>query len=860
SGTDTQLGPTLDGAHSGDPNADFGVSEYGAGGDQDQDEDVPVEPPNNGTFHPEEYQLAFLESYYQQITARPYLWAETMWDMFDFASDGRVDGELPGRNDKGLISYDRTQYKDAFYFFQANWTTTPVLHLASATYTNRDTNETDVQVFSNPNSVTLTINGISVGTVNSSSVTDDVFQWNNVFLSPGANTVTVTSTQNGQTYTQTAVWNWTPVLGEIPAMTGTPYARIDFEKSNSSTYPGYSLDDGEVYGLQSDGLTYGWNVSNTGNSRDRTGSTMLGTPPDQRYETLVQAEAGGNYSWSIAVPNGVYDVHLVGGEPDYTDSIYQFDLNGDTALSFTPTTSSLWGENIVRVKVTNGQLTVTNGPASSNDKIDYIDINTAAPPAATISAVSPGTRSSPVNSMTITFSEQISGISLSDLMLTVNGGSNVLTGAESLTTTDNGTTWVLGNLADDTSVAGNYTLTLKAAGSGIADDWGNALVSNASSSFQIVAAPLVVSGNNVYLSADAAGKLINAWINSPMPGIGTPAEQLGIGATTSITFNGSAGGDLLTLDFSNGNFAAGLSSGLDFVGSAGNANAIEFVGNGGSLSVTSTGITPSGVFGAAPVELSNVQTIQVAGIDSATFLSSPAAGYTFDAIATNVGLSISGGNVAISSPQTLSNLSVTGTGQLNISNNAITVDFGIGSADPISAIASAIASGYNGGGWDGPGIVSSFVASTVGGSRLYGIGYADGADGIVSQITSGQIEILPTLLGDARLQGNVVFGDFQLLAQYFGSSGGWDEGNFTYRGTIDFGDFQVMAQNFGQSSSALTGPASAAAQSGRQTNSETAAASALATCDAGADRDGAMLAGMGADTILGSSAVEILGG
>ena len=69
-----------------------------------------------------------------------------------------------------------------------------------------------------------------------------------------------------------------------------------------------------------------------------------------------------------------------------------------------------------------------------------------------------------------------------------------------------------------------------------------------------------------------------------------------------------------------------------------------------------------------------------------------------------------------------------------------------------------------------------------------------------------------------------------------------------------------MAQNFGQSSSALTGPASAAAQSGRQTNSETAAASALATCDAGADRDGAMLAGMGADTILGSSAVEILGG
>ncbi|HUB24748.1 MAG TPA: PEP-CTERM sorting domain-containing protein, partial [Tepidisphaeraceae bacterium] len=49
-----------------------------------------------------------------------------------------------------------------------------------------------------------------------------------------------------------------------------------------------------------------------------------------------------------------------------------------------------------------------------------------------------------------------------------------------------------------------------------------------------------------------------------------------------------------------------------------------------------------------------------------------------------------------------------------------------------------------------------------------------------------------------------VFGDFQILAEYFGKSGGWDEGNFTYGATVDFGDFQLLAQNFGDNASALT--------------------------------------------------------
>jgi hypothetical protein len=64
---------------------------------------------------------------------------------------------------------------------------------------------------------------------------------------------------------------------------------------------------------------------------------------------------------------------------------------------------------------------------------------------------------------------------------------------------------------------------------------------------------------------------------------------------------------------------------------------------------------------------------------------------------------------------------------------------------------------------------------------------------------------MPTLAGDAKLQGNADFGDFQLLSQYFGQSGSWDEGNFTYGSTINFGDFQLLSQNFGQTASLSAG-------------------------------------------------------
>ena len=149
-------------------------------------------------------------------------------------------------------------------------------------------------------------------------------------------------------------------------------------------------------------------------------------------------------------------------------------------------------------------------------------------------------------------------------------------------------------------------------------------------------------------------------------------------------------------------------------------------------------------------------------------------------------------------------LSMASGSKLDLANNQFVVNYA-GGADPAASIASYLAAGYNGGKWNGAGLYSSTVASlNASQSKLiYAVGYADGADHTTSA-PSGEILIEPTLAGDAKLQGDVVFGDFQVLAQYFGKAGGWDEGNFTYAPTIDFGDFQELAQDFGSGSSGVT--------------------------------------------------------
>jgi hypothetical protein len=124
------------------------------------------------------------------------------------------------------------------------------------------------------------------------------------------------------------------------------------------------------------------------------------------------------------------------------------------------------------------------------------------PPSADIADVTPDPRSTPVASIQIVFSEAVTGLDLADLSLRRNGGSNLLTSAQTLTTSD-GVAWTLGNLTGLAGVSGNYSLELKAAESGIRDLAGNDLAGPASDAFVIVTGyPWRNSSNHLDVNGD----------------------------------------------------------------------------------------------------------------------------------------------------------------------------------------------------------------------------------------------------------------------------------------------------------------------------------------------------------------------
>ena len=75
----------------------------------------------------------------------------------------------------------------------------------------------------------------------------------------------------------------------------------------------------------------------------------------------------GERTWEVALPNGQYAVHLVAGDPSYTNSIYKFNAEGVLVVSGTPNSSSRWIEGTKTVTVSDGRLTITNALGASSE-------------------------------------------------------------------------------------------------------------------------------------------------------------------------------------------------------------------------------------------------------------------------------------------------------------------------------------------------------------------------------------------------------------------------------------------------------------------------------------------------------------
>ena len=87
-----------------------------------------------------------------------------MWNMFDFAADGRDEGGKHGENQKGLVTFDRKLKKDPFYLYKAYWSKEPFVHLCGSRYVDRAEDVTEIKVYSNLPEVSLYKDGQLVET------------------------------------------------------------------------------------------------------------------------------------------------------------------------------------------------------------------------------------------------------------------------------------------------------------------------------------------------------------------------------------------------------------------------------------------------------------------------------------------------------------------------------------------------------------------------------------------------------------------------------------------------------------------------------------------------------------------------
>jgi beta-galactosidase len=201
-------GKLLDKYRTASKSGGISVSEYGAGGSIYQHEINPRQPDPVGKWHPEEFQTEYHIAAWTAIRERPWIWGSFIWNMFDFAVTGRNEGDTPGRNDKGMVTYDRKTRKDSFYFYQANWIDEPMVYIASQRYTLRNLKKTPVMVFSNCEVVELFVNGKSFGTQKPDA--NHMVTWKDIILSEGKNQIKVLAVSGARTVEAHCEWTFDP--------------------------------------------------------------------------------------------------------------------------------------------------------------------------------------------------------------------------------------------------------------------------------------------------------------------------------------------------------------------------------------------------------------------------------------------------------------------------------------------------------------------------------------------------------------------------------------------------------------------------------------------------------------------------
>ena len=317
----------LDELHDLYPKQPLAISEYGAGAAITHHSDNPLGgqtnnfDSSNGTevnYQTEEYASYVHEQNYSTMITKPYMWGSFIWNLFDFGSGIRNEGDVRGVNTKGLITFDHQIKKDPYYFYKANWRTDiPVIHITGRRYINRAYPIVDIKVYSNTDNTTLSLNGKVLKTLskdecrytmeeipNASKVSNTCI-FKNIPLQAGKNEILAAGSLTGKDISDSINWN--------------------LSENNISNI---NIAAGQItsgFQQESTGLIFGSdNFFKGGFGRNLT---PLGTTDLNQDRTLASGfsvgdkalwksyRTGKDFEYNIPIPNGPYQITLGFLEP-----------------------------------------------------------------------------------------------------------------------------------------------------------------------------------------------------------------------------------------------------------------------------------------------------------------------------------------------------------------------------------------------------------------------------------------------------------------------------------------------------------------------------------------------------------------
>jgi hypothetical protein len=141
---------------------------------------------------------------------------------------------------------------------------------------------------------------------------------------------------------------------------------VNFQLDEATPVTRYLVDSGLVFGDRGGGLSYGWSIDHSDQSRERS------IHPDQRFDTLIHMKDG--QYWEFALANGVYEVTVAVGDPANNDGVHTINVEGVNFWNAVPDTNDPMVMT-KQVTVSDGRLRIDQGAAPLRaTRIDFVHI------------------------------------------------------------------------------------------------------------------------------------------------------------------------------------------------------------------------------------------------------------------------------------------------------------------------------------------------------------------------------------------------------------------------------------------------------------------------------------------------------